>query len=157
MQHSFLFTSEPNTEMEIQAEMALEKSTDSSNKEPRALCIFALSRQQGTDSPMMQNGITGLPSQSVSKRIQYTETLTEGGEEKTVSTKLLPSCISQIEPKDKNIKCDFCSYTTHRKSHLTEHYRMMHLKVKVICDLCGKEFSSKLPLLHKPYVMIFLT
>ena len=145
MQRRFLFTLEPNTEMEIQAEMALDKSTDSSNREPPALCIFGLSRQQGTDSLGMQNGITGLPSESVSKRIKYTETLTEGGEEETVFTKLLPSSISQIPPKEKNIKCDFCSYTTHRKSHLNEHYRMKHLKVKVICDLCGKEFSSRLP------------
>ena len=130
--------------MEIQAEMALDKSTDSSNREPPALCIFGLSRQQGTDSAGMHNSITRLPSQSVSKRIEYTETLTEGGQEETVSEKLLPSCLSQIEPKEKNIKCDFCSYTTHRKSHLSEHYRMIHLKVKVICDLCGKEFSSEL-------------
>ena len=142
MQRSFLYRLEPNTEMEIQAEIALDKSTFPSNKEPSAVSIFALPRQQVMDSSGMQNGITGLPSQSVSKRIKYTETLKEGGEEETVSTKLLPSSLSQIEPKVKNVKCDFCSYTTNRKSHLNEHYRMIHLKVKVICDLCGKEFSS---------------
>lgn len=122
--------------------MALDKSTVPSNKEPPAVCMFAPPRQLGTDSSGMQNGITGLPSECVSKRIKYTETLTEGGEEETVSTKLLPSSLSQIQPKEKNVKCDFCSYTTNRKSHLNEHYRMIHLKVKVICDLCGKEFSN---------------
>ena len=142
MQRSFLYTLEPNTEMEIQAEMALDKSTVSPKKGLSTVCMFGLPRQLGTDSSGMQNGITGLPSECVSKRIKYTETLTEGGEEETVSTKLLPSSLSQIQPKEKNVKCDFCSYTTNRKSHLNEHYRMIHLKVKVICDLCGKEFSS---------------
>ena len=141
MQPSFLSTVEPNTEMNIQPEMALNMVTVPANKEPQAVCMFSLPRRQGTDF----SGIAGPPPQNVSKRIQYTETLTEGGEEETVSTKLLPSSLSHIEPKEKNIKCDFCSYTTHRKSHLNEHYRNIHLKVKVICDLCGKEFSSKPP------------
>ena len=145
MRRSFLYTLEPNTEMEIQPEMALDKSTVSSNKVLPTVCMFGLPRQQGTDSSGMENSIAGLLPQSVSKRIKYTETLTEGGEEETVSTKLLPSSLSQIEPKVKDVKCDFCSYTTNRKSHLNEHYRMIHLKVKVICDLCGKEFSSELP------------
>ena len=145
MRRSFLYTLEPNTEMEIQPEMALDKSTVSPNKGLPTVCMFGLTRQQETGSSGMENSIVGLLPQSVSKRIKYTETLTEGGEEETVSTKLLPSSLSHIEPKEKNIKCDFCSYTTHRKSHLNEHYRNIHLKVKVICDLCGKEFSSKLP------------
>ena len=148
MRRSFLFTLEPNTEMEIQPEMALDKSTVSPNKGLSTVCMFGLPRQQGTDSSGMENSIAGLLPQSVSKRIKYTETLTEGGEEETVSTKLLPSSLSQIEPKEKNVKCDFCSYTTNRKSHLNEHYRMIHLKVKVICDLCGKEFSSELPFIN---------
>ena len=83
---------------------------------------------------------------SVSKNISYTETvLGRAGDSETetvVSTQLLPSSVSQILPKVKNVSCEYCSYTTNRKSHLNEHYRIIHLKVKVICDLCGKEFSN---------------
>ena len=28
------------------------------------------------------------------------------------------------------------------RSHLNEHTRMIHLKLKTICDLCGKRFSN---------------
>ena len=128
------------TGMENPSEMSLDKRA----VEPsHNVCLFSLPRQQGRDSLLLQAGSTEQP-QNVSKSIHYTETLVEGGEEETVSTRLLPSSLRQIEPKEKNIKCDFCSYATHRKSHLNEHYRNIHLKVKVICDLCGKEFSSKL-------------
>ena len=81
---------------------------------------------------------------TVSKSISYRETVggeVEGGS--LVSTHLLPSSISGIVTKERNLKCDFCAYTTNRRSHLNDHYRMIHLKVKVICDLCGKEFSSE--------------
>ena len=40
------------------------------------------------------------------------------------------------------LKCDQCSYTSYRRSHLTEHRRYVHLKAKVVCDLCGKEYSN---------------
>ena len=130
----------PNTGMENQSEMSVDKRAVEPNHN---VCLFSLPRQQGGDSLLLQAGSTEQP-QNVSKSIHYTETLVEGGEEETVSTRLLPSSLRQIEPKEKNIKCDFCSYATHRKSHLNEHYRNIHLKVKVICDLCGKEFSSKL-------------
>ena len=137
---AFPITLVPNTGMENPSEMSLDKRA----VEPsHNVCLFSLPRQQGRDSLLLQAGSTEQP-QNVSKSIHYTETLVEGGEEETVSTRLLPSSLRQIEPKEKNIKCDFCSYATHRKSHLNEHYRNIHLKVKVICDLCGKEFSSKL-------------
>lgn len=82
----------------------------------------------------------------VSKNISYTETVLGGGNESNtenvISTLLLPTSVSEIEPKVKNVSCSYCSYTTNRRSHLNEHYRIIHLKVKVICDLCGKEFSN---------------
>jgi hypothetical protein len=88
-----------------------------------------------------------LTSSNVSKRISYTETITRldaGGTdtENIVCTQLLPSSVSEILPKAKNVSCEYCAYTTNRRSHLNEHYRIIHLKVKVICDLCGKEFAN---------------
>ena len=61
-----------------------------------------------------------------------------------IESKILPSGISEILPKNSLnlLKCDSCDYTTSRKCHLNEHYRFVHLKLKVICDLCGKEFSN---------------
>merc|ERR1712126_342477 len=90
---------------------------------------------------------TDLQGLNVSKSICYTETVvgnrgTERDLERVVSTRLLPSSVKEIQPKSKDVSCQYCSYTTNRKSHLNEHYRIIHLKVKVICDLCGKEFSN---------------
>ena len=85
-----------------------------------------------------------LPEPAVSKSIYYTDTSGEPGEwtEDRIETRLLPSSVSTIFPKSKNVSCQHCSYTTNRRSHLNEHYRIIHLKVKVVCDLCGKEFSN---------------
>jgi len=84
------------------------------------------------------------PEPAVSKSIYYTDTSGEPGEwtEDRIETRLLPSSVSTIAPKSKNVSCQHCSYTTNRRSHLNEHYRIIHLKVKVVCDLCGKEFSN---------------
>lgn len=99
----------------------------------------------------LENGKTAMMTMSsgnhaVSKSISYTDTLMSGQgnqlEDKVIETKLLPSSVSEILPKAKNVNCDLCSYTTNRKSHLNEHYRIIHLKEKVICDLCGKEFAN---------------
>ena len=61
-----------------------------------------------------------------------------------VESKLLPAGTTKILPKTslKRLKCDSCNYTTLRRCHLNEHYRYVHLKIKVVCDLCGKEFSN---------------
>ena len=91
---------------------------------------------------------------TVSKSISYRETVggeVEGGS--LVSTHLLPSSISGIVTKERNLRCDFCAYTTNRRCHLNDHYRMIHLKVKVICDLCGKEFSSEF---RSPFHIVLL-
>ena len=83
---------------------------------------------------------------AVSKSISYTDTPTVGRgqycEDKVIETKLVPSSVSEILPKAKNVSCDLCNYTTNRRSHLNEHYRIIHLKVRVVCDLCGKEFAN---------------
>ena len=65
------------------------------------------------------------------------------GEDNLIETRLVPSSVSSIKPnKEKNIVCSLCDYTTHAKYYLNEHFRYVHLKVKVICDLCGKEFAN---------------
>jgi hypothetical protein len=49
---------------------------------------------------------------------------------------------SVIQPKDKTIQCFYCPYQTNRRNHLNEHIRIVHLRMKTVCDLCGKGRSS---------------
>ena len=116
---AFPITLVPNTGMENPSEMSLDKRVVESNHN---VCLFSLPRQQGRDSLLLQAGSTEQP-QNVSKSIHYTETLVEGGEEETVSTRLLPSSLRQIEPKEKNIKCDLCTFRCAFKKSLEEHMR----------------------------------
>ena len=82
----------------------------------------------------------------VSKSVFYTGQTSSSAlqsEDNLIETRLVPSSISSIKPnKEKNIVCSLCDYTTHAKYYLNEHFRYVHLKVKVICDLCGKEFAN---------------
>ena len=88
----------------------------------------------------------GVEDPHVSKSVFYTgQTSTSAlqPEDNLIETRLVPSSISSISPsKEKNIVCTLCDYTTHAKYYLNEHFRYVHLKVKVICDLCGKEFAN---------------
>ena len=62
-----------------------------------------------------------------------------------IESKILPSRVTSISSATASrqlLKCDQCSYKSYKKSHLTDHQRYVHLKAKVICDLCGKEFSN---------------
>ena len=62
-----------------------------------------------------------------------------------VESKLLPAGTTKILPKTslKRLKCDSCNYTTLRRCHLNEHYRYVHLKIKVVCDLCGNRYRRE--------------
>ena len=87
------------------------------------------------------------PESQVSKSIFYTgQAATSNSQESDdniIETRLVPHSISSIKPKKtKTIACDLCEYTTHAKYYLNEHYRHVHEKVKVVCDLCGKEFAN---------------
>ena len=87
------------------------------------------------------------PESTVSKSIFYTGPATNNGSLgngfNLIETRLVPHSISSIKPKkEKTIACSQCNYTTHAKYYLNEHYRYVHKKVKVLCDLCGKEFAN---------------
>ena len=89
----------------------------------------------------------------VSKSIYYTPQIApneipKDGRPRTIhviESKILPSRVTPISTATGTrqlLKCDQCSYTSYKKSHLAEHHRYVHLKARVICDLCGKEFSN---------------
>ena len=89
----------------------------------------------------------------VSKSIFYSPQIapnetTNDGLSKTIhviESKILPSRVTSVSSATASrqlLKCDQCSYKSYKKSHLTDHQRYVHLKAKVICDLCGKEFSN---------------
>ena len=44
--------------------------------------------------------------------------------------------------------CTKCTYATTKKENLDQHVRSVHENVKVICNICGKNFSDK-PNLNK--------
>ena len=49
-------------------------------------------------------------------------------------------------------KCDLCSYSTNRSTNYNTHYKMVHLKSRTLCQLCGKEYSNisqHLRVIHK--------
>jgi hypothetical protein len=50
---------------------------------------------------------------------------------------------SKVGADEKTIRCAYCSYQTNRKNHLNEHTRIIHLRMKTVCDLCGKGRSLK--------------
>ena len=90
---------------------------------------------------------------AVSKSIYYTPQIApneipKDGRSHTIhviESKILPSRVTSITLATASrqlLKCDQCSYTSYKKSHLSEHRRYVHLKAKNICDLCGKEFSN---------------
>ena len=39
--------------------------------------------------------------------------------------------------------CAHCLYATLNKTHLEQHVRSVHEKIKEICETCSKEFSDK--------------
>merc|ERR1711888_527350 len=43
----------------------------------------------------------------------------------------------------KQFNCEHCVYSTFNKTHLEQHLRSLHEKIKEICDSCGKEFSDE--------------
>ena len=43
----------------------------------------------------------------------------------------------------KQFHCEHCVYSTFNKTHLEQHVRSLHEKIKEICESCGKEFSDK--------------
>ena len=43
----------------------------------------------------------------------------------------------------KQYNCEHCVYSTLNKTHLENHVRSQHLKVKEVCESCSKEFSDK--------------
>ena len=48
----------------------------------------------------------------------------------------------RIQPHEKTIGCFYCPYQTNRRNHLNEHNRSVHLRMKTVCDLCGKGRAS---------------
>ena len=80
----------------------------------------------------------GVKDIHVSKSVFYTGQTSASasaleGEDNLIETRLVPSSVSSIKPnKEKNIVCSLCDYTTHAKYYLNEHFRYVHLKVKVI-------------------------
>ena len=79
-----------------------------------------------------------------------------------VSTPIIPAsqnfmgCMDAVKPeqnpesnagKAKKIKvttyqCELCGYATTRGTNYTTHYKMVHLKLRTMCELCGKEYSN---------------
>ena len=39
-------------------------------------------------------------------------------------------------------QCEVCGYTTNRLTNYTMHYKMVHLRSRTMCELCGKEYSN---------------
>ena len=74
--------------------------------------------------------------------------------EQTESFVLEPAPSSvKSKPKTKVCyKCNLCNYTTDRTTNFNMHYKMVHLKTRVMCHLCGKEYSNinqHLRIIHK--------
>jgi len=49
------------------------------------------------------------------------------------------------EMKSKNTtsyQCELCGYATNRTTNYNMHYKMVHLKSRTVCELCGKEYSN---------------
>ena len=49
------------------------------------------------------------------------------------------------EPKPKGAttyQCELCGYATNRTTNYNMHYKMVHLKSRTMCELCGKEYSN---------------
>ena len=42
-----------------------------------------------------------------------------------------------------HFNCAHCVYVTLNKTHLEQHVRSVHEKIKEICETCSKEFSDK--------------
>ena len=43
----------------------------------------------------------------------------------------------------KQFNCEMCVYTTINKTHLEQHVKSVHEKIKEIYETCGKNFSDK--------------
>ena len=43
----------------------------------------------------------------------------------------------------KQFNCQKCVYTSTKKENLQQHVHSQHVKVKEICEICGKNFSDK--------------
>ena len=39
-------------------------------------------------------------------------------------------------------QCELCGYATTRQTNYNTHYKMVHLKSRTMCELCGKEYSN---------------
>ena len=82
-------------------------------------------------------GTGGVEDPHVSKSVFYTGQTSSSAlqtEDNLIETRLVPSSVKSIQlNKEKNIVCSLCDYTTHAKYYLNEHFRYVHLKVKVIC------------------------
>ena len=57
--------------------------------------------------------------------------------------KVSPSGTTNIQQSSvKKLKCESCDFSTSKQSHLSDHVKRVHLKVKDVCLVCGKEFSN---------------
>ena len=39
--------------------------------------------------------------------------------------------------------CQHCVYVTNKRGNLEQHVKSQHMKIKEICEICGKTFSDK--------------
>merc|ERR1719431_2077087 len=44
--------------------------------------------------------------------------------------------------KTTSYQCELCGYATNRATNYNMHYKMVHLKSRTQCELCGKEYSN---------------
>merc|ERR1719357_53605 len=44
--------------------------------------------------------------------------------------------------KSTSYQCELCGYATNRTTNYNMHYKMVHLKSRTVCELCGKEYSN---------------